>query len=69
VSESCLRCDGPGQHPVQLRKCLLCGNVACCDSSPGRHAREHFERTGHRVMRSYEPGDSWRWCYEHFLLV
>ena len=24
---------------------------------------EHHEETGHPVMRSFEPGESWRWCY------
>ncbi|MFE2628221.1 UBP-type zinc finger domain-containing protein, partial [Streptomyces sp. NPDC059374] len=23
---------------MQLRICLTCGHVGCCDSSPGRHA-------------------------------
>ncbi|MET0712261.1 MAG: UBP-type zinc finger domain-containing protein, partial [Jiangellaceae bacterium] len=40
-----------------------CGHTACCDSSPRRHARRHFERTEHPVMRSAEPGEAWRWCY------
>jgi CPA1 family monovalent cation:H+ antiporter len=43
--------------------CLVCGHVGCCDSSPGRHARLHFEETGHPLIRSAEPGESWRWCY------
>ncbi|MYU47773.1 hypothetical protein GTV15_08865, partial [Streptomyces sp. SID7803] len=34
-----------------------------CDSSPGRHATGHFEQTGHPVMRSFEPGENWRWCF------
>ncbi|HSK59518.1 MAG TPA: UBP-type zinc finger domain-containing protein, partial [Actinomycetospora sp.] len=38
-------------------------HVACCDSSPYRHASKHHEVTGHAVMRSYEPGETWRWCY------
>ena len=48
--------------------CLACGNVGCCDSSPGTHAYRHFEATGHPVMRSVEPGEDWRWCYEDDLL-
>jgi hypothetical protein len=48
---------------VHLRQCLTCGNVGCCDSSPRRHASAHFAGTGHQVMRSLEPGESWRWCY------
>ncbi|WP_055587337.1 UBP-type zinc finger domain-containing protein [Streptacidiphilus griseoplanus] len=67
--ESCRRCEETRQHPVQLRKCLLCGHVGCCDSSPSRHATAHFEETGHAVMRSYEAGEQWRWCYEERRLV
>jgi uncharacterized UBP type Zn finger protein len=43
--------------------CLTCGHVGCCDSSPHRHASEHFQQTGHPLMRSVEPGENWRWCY------
>ena len=54
--------------PVHLRMCLGCGNVACCDSSAGRHASRHFKESGHPVMRSIEPGEEWRWCYVDDLL-
>ncbi|MGI8695808.1 MAG: Na+/H+ antiporter [Mycobacteriales bacterium] len=50
---------------VHLRVCLTCGQVGCCDSSALRHADRHFRDTGHRVMGSAEPGESWRWCYQH----
>nr|WP_269449793.1 Na+/H+ antiporter [Auraticoccus cholistanensis] len=61
--ETCLDCVREGTTPVHLRICLGCGNVGCCDSSPGRHATAHHERSGHPVMRSFESGESWRWCY------
>jgi uncharacterized UBP type Zn finger protein len=48
---------------AHLRMCVTCGHVACCDSSPYRHATVHYEDTGHAVMQSFEPGESWRWCY------
>lgn len=48
---------------VHLRVCLTCGKVACCDSSPRRHMSKHAADSGHPVMRSYEPGESWRWCF------
>lgn len=60
VCEDCVR---EGTVPVHLRMCLECGNIGCCDSSPGLHASAHFRRTGHPVVRSAEPGESWRWCY------
>ncbi len=59
--EDCVR-DGFTQW-VHLRKCLQCGHMACCDSSPRQHASKHFEETGHPVMRSAEPGEEWRWCF------
>ena len=60
---------GPEDGPiVHLRACLTCGHVACCDSSEPRHATEHANRTGHPVMQSAEPGETWRWCYPDELL-
>jgi uncharacterized UBP type Zn finger protein len=61
--DTCPECLAAGVHPVQLRLCLQCGHVGCCDSSPLRHATRHFEETGHPVMRTFEPGENWRWCY------
>lgn len=64
----CAGCVLEGTTPVHLRMCLACGNVGCCDSSPGNHASKHFGTTAHPVMRSIEPGEHWRWCYEDDLL-
>ncbi|MTD57835.1 Na+/H+ antiporter [Amycolatopsis pithecellobii] len=58
--EDCLR---EGTTWVHLRLCLTCGHVGCCDSSPRRHATGHYHDTQHPVIRSYEPGEDWRWCY------
>jgi uncharacterized UBP type Zn finger protein len=60
---SCPACSTDGLEWLKLRMCLTCGSVGCCDSSEGRHAAGHFERTGHPLMRSIEPGDTWGWCY------
>jgi len=54
---------------VHLRSCIVCGWVGCCDDSPGRHATAHFAETGHPIMRSIEPGESWAWCYLHDMSV
>ena len=61
--QGCVDCLREGLEWVHLRLCLTCGNVGCCDSSVGEHAEKHFRATGHPVMRSFEPGESWRWCY------
>ncbi|MBB5868029.1 putative UBP type Zn finger protein [Allocatelliglobosispora scoriae] len=64
TTEGCPQCVADGFTDwVHLRMCLECGNVGCCDSSPRKHARVHFEKEGHPVMRSAQPGESWRWCY------
>lgn len=59
----CEDCINEGTTWVHLRKCLTCGHVGCCDSSPRMHATVHFQTTQHAVMRSDEPGEAWRWCY------
>ena len=65
--EFCQRCIDEGTQWVALRRCLECGNVACCDSSPLQHATAHFHDTTHPVMQSVEPDEEWRWCYVHHL--
>lgn len=59
----CQDCVQEGTRTVHVRICLTCGNVGCCDSSVGRHAERHFQLAHHPVMRSFEPGEAWRWCY------
>jgi Na+/H+ antiporter len=60
---ACARCLEDGTRWVALRQCLSCGEIGCCDSSPGQHATAHFHETVHPVMKSAEPGEDWRWCY------
>ena len=62
--EGCQECLAEGNADwVHLRLCLSCGHVGCCDSSPHKHATAHHKQTDHPVMRSFEPGEDWRWCY------
>jgi CPA1 family monovalent cation:H+ antiporter len=61
--DGCEECLRDGTRWVHLRLCLTCGHVGCCDSSPQRHADRHFDETQHPVMRSFETGEAWRWCY------
>jgi uncharacterized UBP type Zn finger protein len=48
---------------VHLRLCLSCGHVGCCDSSVNKHGTKHFKSTGHPIIRSFELGEKWKWCY------
>ncbi len=61
--DGCEECLAEGGTWVHLRLCLDCGHVGCCDSSPSKHASKHFATNHHPVMRSFEPGENWRWCF------
>ena len=63
-TDGCADCAAMGVSVwAHLRMCLACGHGACCDSSPHHHATCHHGETGHPVMRSFEPGEHWRWCF------
>ena len=68
-TEGCGDCLAIGSRWVHLRMCLTCGHVACCDSSPNRHATAHASSSAHPIIRSFEPGEDWRWCYPDRALV
>lgn len=61
--EGCVECLQTGGRWVHLRMCHECGEIRCCDNSPGRHATAHFHEAGHPIMRSVEPGEEWSWCF------
>ncbi len=65
AAAGCVACLESGQSWHHLRLCLTCGYVGCCDASPGRHATRHFQETAHPMIKSYEPGEDWSWCYVH----
>lgn len=54
----CEECLATGGWWVHLRLCLECG-----------HATGHFDRDGHPVIRSFEPGEDWGWCYADKLFM
>ena len=65
----CVECLATGRHDwVHLRVCQECGHVGCCDNSPGKHATAHFKKISHPLIRSYEPGEDWYYCYPDNLM-
>lgn len=62
-TDGCEACLATGGTWVELRLCLACGHVGCCDLSPNRHARAHFAETGHAIIRANVPGLTWTWCW------
>lgn len=63
-ADGCAECVAAGHRDwVHLRACVQCGHVGCCDNSPGRHATGHHRQSGHALVRSNEPGETWWYCY------
>jgi len=66
-SYECEDCAKTGSRWVHLRTCQACGVTLCCDSSPNQHATAHARSTGHPVIASAEPGETWLYCYvDHY---
>lgn len=59
----CEDCLAIGGQWVHLRVCRSCGHVACCDSSPNRHASHHAAQSQHPIVTSAENGEDWSYCY------
>ena len=68
-SNGCEDCLKIGDSWMHLRLCETCGHVGCCDNSPHKHATAHFRLTGHPIMKSFEPGEEWGWCYVDELML
>ena len=62
-ADGCHECLLSGERWVHLRLCAVCGHVGCCDSSPNRHATAHFHDSAHPLIRSYERGEDFWYCY------
>lgn len=59
----CEECIALGDTWHHLRICMTCGHVGCCDESKNKHATAHFAATRHPVIKSFQPGEDWAWCY------
>ena len=61
--DGCEDCRKIGETWLHLRLCQTCGHVGCCDSSKNKHATKHFHQANHPIMKSFQPGEDWGWCY------
>ncbi len=61
--DGCEECLKMGDSWFHLRLCLTCGHVGCCDQSKNKHATKHFHTTNHPVIKSFEQGEDWKYCY------
>ena len=62
-ARGCTECLAVGDTWVNLRMCLICGNVGCCDDSKNTHATKHYHASDHPVMKSFQPDEDWMYCY------
>jgi uncharacterized UBP type Zn finger protein len=61
-ANGCEECLKAGDEWVELRICMICGHVGCCNNSKNKHATKHFLTSGHSIIRAY-PDEGWAWCY------
>jgi len=61
--DGCTKCLKSGDDWLQLRICMTCGHVGCCDSSENKHATEHYVESGHPIIKSHQSGENWKWCF------
>ena len=62
-TDGCEECLKSGDSWVNLRMCLTCGHVGCCDDSTNKHATKHFQATNHPIIKTLEDGQDWTWCF------
>lgn len=56
-------CEGCGSR-FNLRLCIHCGHVGCCESQAG-HARAHALGQDHPVIEQMTgQGGGFAWCYD-----
>ena len=68
-TRGCEECLASGDSWVHLRLCRTCGHVGCCDDSKNKHATRHYHATKHPIITSFEPGETWSWCYVDELVM
>ena len=68
-SHGCEECLALGAKWNELRVCLSCGHVGCCEDSEHAHALQHFNSTGHPIIEPLARAETWGWCYVHRRLI
>ncbi len=63
TTDGCEDCLKIGDTWVELRMCVTCGHVGCCNSSKNKHASKHYLITNHPIMKSLAPGEAFTWCF------
>ena len=61
--QGCEECLATGSVWIHLRLCVACGHVGCCDDSQNKHSTRHFHEARHPIVRSFERGENWGWCF------
>ena len=64
-TNGCEECLALGAKWTELRLCLTCGHVGCCEDSQHAHALQHFNTTRHPMIAPLARDETWGWCYVH----
>jgi uncharacterized UBP type Zn finger protein len=64
-TNGCEECLALGETWTELRVCLTCGHVGCCEDSTHAHALQHFNAMGHPMIAPLDRRETWGWCYVH----
>lgn len=68
TTKGCTDCLKAGDPWVYLRICRTCGYVGCCDKSKNKHISKHNKETHHPIIQSFQPNETWMYCYIDNLL-
>ena len=60
--EECVECRSMEDWWVFRNTCMDCGGTRCCDSSPNKHASNHWKDSGHHVILGVNQMALW--CYK-----
>ncbi|MDX1437889.1 MAG: UBP-type zinc finger domain-containing protein [Anaerolineales bacterium] len=62
-TDVCQDCVDLGDTWPDLRMCMTCGYIGCCEEAKNQHALKHFKETGHPLIRGLGRNQDFMWCY------
>jgi uncharacterized UBP type Zn finger protein len=63
TTDICEDCVALGDTWPDLRMCLTCGYIGCCEEAKNQHALKHFKETEHPLIQGLGRFQDFMWCY------
>ena len=54
----------PDHASIAISSMIAAVRIRAPGEVPGRHATKHYFQTRHPIIRSFQPGEDWGWCFE-----